>query len=39
MRLTKVGSAEVFLSYFAIEVTYTEAEEITNNAIFFGTNF
>ena len=37
MKCTKVGSVEVYLSYLALEVTYTEAA--ADNAIFFGTNF
>ena len=36
MLCTKNGSVEVYLSYLALEVTYTEAAD---NAIFFGTNF
>ena len=38
MRLTKSGTIEVYLSYFAMEVTYTEAVS-ADNATFFGTNF
>ena len=36
MRLDKSGTIELYLSYLALEVTYTPAED---NAIFFGTNF
>ena len=38
MRCTKSGTVEVYLSYLAIVVTYTEAVA-ADNAIFFGTNF
>jgi len=37
MLCTKIGTVEVYLSYLALEVTYTEAA--ADNAIFFGTNF
>ena len=37
MLCTKSGAVEVYLSYLALEVTYTEA--VTDNAVFFGTNF
>jgi len=37
IRLTKTDTVEVRLSYFAMEVTYTEA--VTDNATFFGANF
>ena len=37
MLCTKSGAIEVYLSYLALEVTYTEAA--ADNAIFFGTNF
>ena len=37
MMCTKSGTVEVYLSYLALEVTYTEA--VTDNAVFFGTNF
>ena len=37
MICTKSGTVEVYLSYLALEVTYTEAA--ADNAIFFGTNF
>ena len=37
MRCTKALSVEVYLSYLALEVTYTEAA--ADNAIFFGCNF
>ena len=33
----KNGTVEVYLSYLALEVTYTEA--VTTNATFFGANF
>ena len=35
MKCTKDGSVEVYLSYLALKVTYTAA----NNATFFGANF
>ena len=38
MMCTKSGTVEVYLSYLALEVTYTEAVA-EDNAIFFGTNF
>ena len=38
MKCTKSGTVEVYLSYLALEVTYTEAV-VTDNAVFFGTNF
>ena len=38
MLCTKSGTVEVYLSYLALEVTYTEAV-VTDNAVFFGTNF
>jgi len=38
MKCVKVLPVEVYLSYLALEVTYTEAV-VTDNAIFFGTNF
>jgi hypothetical protein len=34
---TKILTIEVYLSYLALEVTYTEA--IADNAVFFGANF
>ena len=37
MKCTKVITVEVYLSYLALEVTYTEA--ITDNSVFFGANF
>ena len=37
MRCDKIGTVEVYLSYLALEVTYTEAA--ADNAVFFGTNF
>ena len=37
MLCTKSGTIEVYLSYLALEVTYTEAG--ADDAIFFGTNF
>ena len=37
MKCTKAFIIEVYLSYLALEVTYTEAA--ADNAIFFGTNF
>ena len=37
MICTKVLPVEVYLSYLALEVTYTEA--VADDAIFFGTNF
>ena len=37
MMCTKSLTVEVYLSYLALEVTYTEA--VTDNAVFFGTNF
>ena len=36
MLCTKSGTIEVYLSYLALEVTYTEAAD---NAVFFGCNF
>ena len=38
MKCTKAITVEVYLSYLALEVTYTEAVA-ADNAIFFGTNF
>jgi len=38
MRCTKSGTVEVYLSYLALEVTYTE-RAVDSNAIFFGANF
>ena len=37
MLCTKSGTVEVYLSYLALEVTYTEAA--ADNSIFFGCNF
>jgi hypothetical protein len=37
MRCTLASTVEAYLSYFAVEVTYTEA--VTANATFFGANF
>ena len=37
MKCTKLATVEVYLSYLALEVTYTEAA--ADNAVFFGTNF
>ena len=37
MRCDKFGTVELYLSYLALEVTYTEAA--ADNAVFFGTNF
>ena len=37
MLCTKNGTIEVYLSYLALEVTYTEA--VADDAIFFGHNF
>ena len=37
MKCTKIITVEVYLSYLALEVTYTEAA--ADNAVFFGTNF
>ena len=37
MKCTKVATVEVYLSYLALEVTYTEAA--ADNAVFFGANF
>ena len=37
MKCTKAQVTEVYLSYLALEVTYTEA--VTANATFFGANF
>ena len=37
MMCTKSLTVEVYLSYLALEVTYTEAA--ADNAVFFGTNF
>ena len=39
MKCTKSGTVEVYLSYLALEVTYTEAVSATHNATFFGANF
>jgi|TARA_R110000823_G_scaffold242036_1_gene366607 hypothetical protein len=39
MRCTKNGTANVRLSYLALEVTYTEAAVAADNATFFGANF
>jgi len=38
MKCTKAATVELYLSYLALEVTYTEAVA-ADNAIFFGTNF
>ena len=38
MKCVKSATIEVYLSYLALEVTYTEAV-VTDNAVFFGTNF
>ena len=38
MKCTKAQTTEVYLSYLALEVTYTEAVA-TDNATFFGANF
>ena len=38
MKCTKAFIIEVYLSYLALEVTYTEAA-VTDNSVFFGTNF
>ena len=37
MKCTKIQAEEVYLSYLALEVTYTEAA--ADNATFFGANF
>ena len=39
MKCTKNGSIQVRLSYLALEVTYTEAVAVADNATFFGANF
>ena len=40
LKCTKDGTVEVYLSYLAIEVTYTAAvAAVTDNATFFGANF
>ena len=40
MTCTKNGTIEVYLSYLALEVTYTEAgAAVTDNSTFFGANF
>ena len=39
IRLTKVLIPQVRLSYFALEVTYTAPVTVTDNSIFFGSNF
>ena len=38
IKLTKVLTVQLRLSFFALEVTYT-AVAVTDNAVFFGTNF
>ena len=38
MAVLKIGTIEVYLSYLAMEVTYTEAVS-ADNATFFGANF
>ena len=38
MRVIKIQTIEVYLSYLAMEVTYTAAVA-ADNATFFGTNF
>ena len=38
MKCTKAQTTEVYLSYLALEVTYTEAVA-ADNAVFFGANF
>ena len=38
MKCTKAATVEVYLSYLALEVTYTEAAA-ADNSIFFGCNF
>ena len=37
LKVTKIATIELYLSYFAMEVTYTPA--VTDNATFFGANF
>ena len=37
MRCTLAATIEAYVSYFAMEVTYTPA--VTDNATFFGANF
>ena len=37
MKCTKVATVEVYLSYLALEVTYTEV--VADNSVFFGANF
>ena len=39
IRLTKNLTANVRLSYFALEVTYTPPITVVDNSIFFGSNF
>ena len=39
MRCTLTSSIEAYVSYFAIEVTYTPAGVSADNATFFGANF
>ena len=40
LKCTKLGTVEVYLSYLAIEVTYTEAgAAVEDSATFFGANF
>ena len=40
LKCTKDGTVEVYLSYLAIEVTYTATvSAVTDNATFFGANF
>ena len=39
IRCTKVATVEVYLSYLALEVTYTEGVAVSDNSVFFGANF
>ena len=39
MRVTMASIIEVYFSYLAMEVTYTPAVTVTDNATFFGANF
>ena len=39
MRCTMTSTVEAYVSYFAMEVTYTPATAAADNATFFGANF
>ena len=39
LKCTKALTVEVYLSYLALEVTYTEGVAVSDNSVFFGANF